>query len=140
MTAGCGSAVAAPQHPCGREENQGGYEHCWAGFEKEQQDSQDGLSEALESGDPCVVNACRDGGGRGEKWTVIVLGNVLSPVAGSNDSRFYRDILEEDEPLRRFNIITGSSERMVDCHAQLEGGVQRCGFEAVMPDGSVVCG
>jgi hypothetical protein len=75
-----------------------------------------------------------------QEWTVIVHGNVLSPVAWSNDSRFvfYPDILEKDEPVRRFNIMTGSSERMVDCHALLEGGVQRCGFEAVMPDGSVV--
>jgi hypothetical protein len=40
--------------------------------------------------------------------------------------------------VRRFNIKTGTSEKMVDCHALLEGGVQRCGFEAVMPDGSVV--
>jgi hypothetical protein len=75
-----------------------------------------------------------------QKWTVIVHGNVLSPVAWCNDSRFYQDILEEHEPVRRFNIMTGSSERMVDCHALLEGGVQRCRFEAVMPDGSVVCG
>jgi WD40 repeat protein len=75
-----------------------------------------------------------------QKWTVIVHGNVLSPVAWSNDSRFYQDILEEDEPVRRFNIMAGSSERMADCHALLEDGAQRCGFEAVMPDGSVVCG
>ena len=73
-----------------------------------------------------------------QKWTVIVHGNVLRPVTWSNDSRFvfYPDILGEDEPVRRFNIMTGSSERMVDCHALLEGGVQRCGFEAVMPVGS----
>jgi len=76
-----------------------------------------------------------------QKWTVIVHGNVLSPVAWSNDSRFvfYQDIL--DEPIRGFNITTsssGSSERIVDCRSLLEGGVQRCGFEAVMPDGSVV--
>jgi Tol biopolymer transport system component len=75
-----------------------------------------------------------------QKWTVIVHGNVLSPVAWSNDSRFvfYQDILEKDEPARRFNITTGSSERIVDCRSLLEGGVQRCGFEAVMPDASVV--
>ena len=75
-----------------------------------------------------------------QQWTVIVHGSVLSPVAWSKDSRFvyYQDLLEEDEPVRRFNIKTGTSEKMVDCHALLEGGVQRCGFEAVMPDGSVV--
>jgi hypothetical protein len=72
---------------------------------------------------------------------VIVHGNLLSPVAWSNDSRFvfYQDIL--DEPMRPFNITTGSSgssERIVDCRSLLEGNVQRCGFEAVMPDGSVV--
>ena len=75
-----------------------------------------------------------------QKWTVIVHGNVLSPVAWSTDSRFvfYQDILEEDEPVRRFNITTGSSERIVVCRSLLEGGGQRCGFEAVMPDGSAV--
>ena len=68
---------------------------------------------------------------------MIVHGNVLSPVAWSNDSRFvfYQDILKKDEPVRR---IPGSSERIVDRRSLLEGGVQRCGFEAVMPDGSVV--
>jgi len=75
-----------------------------------------------------------------QKWTVIVHGNVLSPVAWSNDSRFvfYQDILKKDEPVRRFNITTGPSERIVDCRSLLDGSVQRCGFEAVMPDGSVV--
>jgi len=57
-----------------------------------------------------------------------------------HDSRFvfYQDILEKDEPVRRFNITTGPSERIVDCRSLLDGSVQRCGFEAVMPDGSVV--
>jgi hypothetical protein len=50
---------------------------------------------------------------------VIAHGNVLSPVAWSN-------------------IKTGSYEQMLDCHALPEGGVRRCGFEAAMPDGSVV--
>ena len=65
-----------------------------------------------------------------QKWTAIVHGTVLSPVAWSNDSRFvfYQDIL--DEPMRRFNITTGSSERIVDCRSLLEGGIHRCGFEA----------
>jgi hypothetical protein len=73
------------------------------------------------------------------KLTVIVHGNVLSPVAWSNDSRFVfcQDILERMNRCG-FNITTGSSKRIVDCHSLLEGGVQRCGFEAVMPDGSVV--
>jgi len=59
------------------------------------------------------------------------------PSGVVHDSRFvfYQDIL--DEPMRRFNITTGSSERIVDCRSLLEGGVQPCGFEAVMPDGSV---
>jgi hypothetical protein len=66
-----------------------------------------------------------------QERTVIVHGNVLSPVAWSNDSRFvfYQDILEKDEPVRPFNITTGSSERIVDCRSLLEGGVKRCGIE-----------
>ena len=75
-----------------------------------------------------------------QKWTVIVHGNVLSPVAWSNDSRFvfYQDILEKDEPMRRFNIMTGSSERIVDCRSLLEGGYNARGSKRWMPDGSVV--
>jgi hypothetical protein len=42
-----------------------------------------------------------------QNWTVIVHGNVLSPVAWSNNSRFlfYQAILEKDEPVRRFKIM-----------------------------------
>jgi hypothetical protein len=41
---------------------------------------------------------------------------------------FYQDIVEKDEPVRPFNITTGSSERIVDCRSLLESGVQHCEF------------
>jgi len=41
--------------------------------------------------------------------------------------------VRNDEPVRRFNITTGSSERIVDCRSPLQGGCA-----AVIPDGSVL--
>jgi hypothetical protein len=35
-------------------------------------------------------------------------------------------------------IKDGKTDRVMDCRPLLEGGVQRCGFEGVMPDGSLI--
>jgi dipeptidyl aminopeptidase/acylaminoacyl peptidase len=75
-----------------------------------------------------------------QKWSEVARGNTFGPVAWSNDSQFvyYQDLLEEDEPVRRMRIADRKVERAVECRPLLEGGVQRCGFENVMPDGSIV--
>jgi Tol biopolymer transport system component/DNA-binding winged helix-turn-helix (wHTH) protein len=75
-----------------------------------------------------------------QKWSEAIRGNLLGPVAWSSDAQslYYQDILEEDEPVRRLRTRDRTVERVVECRALLEGGVQRCGFEDVMPDGSVV--
>jgi len=73
-----------------------------------------------------------------QTWTQIATGKLFGPVAWSSDSQFlyYQDILEEDEPVRRIRIKDRALERFVECRPFLEGGVQRCGFEGLMPDGS----
>jgi DNA-binding winged helix-turn-helix (wHTH) protein/Tol biopolymer transport system component len=75
-----------------------------------------------------------------QTWTQIAHGTIFGPVAWSSDSQFlyYQDILEEDEPVRRMRIKDRAVERIVECRPLLEGGVQRCGFEGLMPDGSPI--
>jgi Tol biopolymer transport system component/DNA-binding winged helix-turn-helix (wHTH) protein len=75
-----------------------------------------------------------------QQWKEAVHGKLLGPVGWSKNGQYlyFQDILEEDEPLRRLRIKDGRVERMVECRPLLEGGVQRCGFEEVMPDGSIV--
>jgi len=72
--------------------------------------------------------------------TELAKGEVLGPAAWSADSRFiyFQDILEEDEPVQRVSIADGRIERVLDFHKLLEGGVQRCGFESLAPDGTLV--
>jgi Tol biopolymer transport system component len=73
-------------------------------------------------------------------WTEATNGKVLGPAVWSLDSRYiyFQDILDEGEPVRRMNIHTRRVERVFDCSALLEAGVQRCGFEDLTPDGSLV--
>jgi Tol biopolymer transport system component/DNA-binding winged helix-turn-helix (wHTH) protein len=75
-----------------------------------------------------------------KKWEEVIQGNLLGPVAWSGDAQYlyYQDILEQDQPVRRMRLKDRSVERVVECRVLLEGGVQRCGFEDVMPDDSLV--
>jgi len=73
-----------------------------------------------------------------QKWTVILHGRVFSPVAWSADSRalFFQDLLEDDEPVHRYDIAARKTDLAVECRPLLEGGVLRCGFEDALPDDS----
>jgi Tol biopolymer transport system component/DNA-binding winged helix-turn-helix (wHTH) protein len=73
-------------------------------------------------------------------WTEVTTGKVLGPAVWSQDSRYiyFQDVLDEGEPVRRMNLQTRRVESVFDCSALLEAGVQRCGFEDLTPDGSLV--
>jgi len=75
-----------------------------------------------------------------QQWTTIARGNVFSPVAWSSDSRlvFYQDVLEDGEPVHRYNLQTRQTDVVMDCRPLLEGGVLRCGFEDLLSDGSLL--
>ena len=75
-----------------------------------------------------------------QKWTVIARGHVFSPVAWSPDSRylFLQDVLEDDEPVHRYNLATRKTDLAMECRPLLEGGVLRCGFEDALPDSSLL--
>jgi DNA-binding winged helix-turn-helix (wHTH) protein/Tol biopolymer transport system component len=77
---------------------------------------------------------------RSGQSTELAKGGVLGPAVWSADSRFiyFQDIVEEDEPVRRVSVGDGRIERVVDFRKWLEGGVQRCGFESLAPDGTLM--
>jgi len=74
------------------------------------------------------------------RWTEVTKGKVLGPAVWSQDSRYiyFQDVLDEGEPVRRMDLQTRRIERVFDCSTLLEGGVQRCGFEDLTPDSSLV--
>jgi hypothetical protein len=75
-----------------------------------------------------------------QKWSILVKGTVIGPVALSGDSRFlyYQDLLEQDQPVRRLNLQTRKAETVFECRPFLEGTVSRCAFEDLLPDGSLL--
>jgi hypothetical protein len=75
-----------------------------------------------------------------QKWYPAAQGKVLGAVAWSRDSQFvyFQDLLEEDEPVRRLRVKDGTMELIQSCRLLLEGGVQRCGFGGLAPDGSLL--
>ena len=78
---------------------------------------------------------------RTKKWAELEKVNIISPLAWTHDSKVlvYQDLGEENQPVRRMPIIDGKQggpvKRVEACKALLEGGVQRCGFEGLTPDG-----
>jgi DNA-binding winged helix-turn-helix (wHTH) protein/Tol biopolymer transport system component len=75
-----------------------------------------------------------------QKWSILVKGMVIGPVALSGDSQFlyYQDLLEQDQPVRRLNLRTRKAETVFECRPFLEGTVSRCAFEDLLPDGSLL--
>lgn len=75
-----------------------------------------------------------------QTWTRLLDGNVFSPVAWSADSRYlyYQDLIEEEQPVHRYDLLSHHSDITLSCKSFLESGVLRCGFEDLLPDGSVL--
>ncbi len=75
-----------------------------------------------------------------KKWKVLARGRVFSQAVWSSDSQFiyYQDILEPGEPIHRLRVSDLSVTTAFECNLLLEGGVLRCGFEGLAPDGSFV--
>jgi len=77
---------------------------------------------------------------RTNAWREIRKGKVFGPLAWSRDSKylFFQDILEQDQPIWKIRVQDGQLTKVVDFRNFLEGSAQRCGFEALAPDGSVL--
>jgi len=76
---------------------------------------------------------------RSQRWTAFGKGGALGPAVWSPDSRYiyFQDLVEENQPVHRVSVDTKKVDRVFDCTAILQG-VQRCGFEDITPDGSLV--
>lgn len=75
-----------------------------------------------------------------KRWKTLARGKVFGPVSWSPDSQFlfFQDVLEQREPVHRLRLSDLSLSTTFECTALLEGGVQRCGFEGLAPDGTLV--
>jgi Tol biopolymer transport system component len=75
-----------------------------------------------------------------QRWRGLAEGRVIARAVWSRDSKYvyFQDLVEEHEPVRRVEIASRRVDRVVDFNTLLEGGVQRCGFEGMSPDGSLV--
>jgi Tol biopolymer transport system component/DNA-binding winged helix-turn-helix (wHTH) protein len=71
------------------------------------------------------------------QWTELVRGTIGYPQ-WSHDGRYlyYQKILEENEPVFRFDPKTHVTERVADCKLELGTGVSRCAFLGLSPDDS----
>jgi Tol biopolymer transport system component/DNA-binding winged helix-turn-helix (wHTH) protein len=77
---------------------------------------------------------------RTERWTEIASGTLLSGHGWSHDSRYlyYQDLLAPEEPVSRYDVNSGKTERVMDFSALLHAGVMRCGFIGLAPDESLL--
>jgi hypothetical protein len=75
-----------------------------------------------------------------EKWSVIASGALLSRPTWSHDSKYLyvQDILEAGEPIYRFHAGDFKRERFLSFESLLNGGVQRCAFQDLARDGSLL--
>lgn len=71
------------------------------------------------------------------QWQTVVRGTIGFPT-WSHDSHtlYYQKILEENEPVYRFNPQTKVTERVADCKQELSTGISRCAFMGLAPDDS----
>lgn len=105
----------------------------------------DGLSTARWSPDGKSLAALRNDQRRLEvydfatrRWQVVASGAALSIPEWSRHGRFlyYQDLLAKGEPLFRLQRRSWRRQLVADFSAQLRGGIHRCGFFGLLPDGS----
>lgn len=70
-------------------------------------------------------------------WQEILRGTIGYP-AWSRDGRYlyYQKILDEGEPIYRYNPRSQGTERVADCGMEHRSGISRCAFLGLAPDDS----
>ena len=73
-------------------------------------------------------------------WQVVTTGAALSiPLwSGDNHYLYYQDLLAPGQPVFRLVVGSWHREQVADFSTVLHGGVNRCGFLGVAPDGSLL--
>lgn len=74
------------------------------------------------------------------KWQSIVTAAAIGFPSWSRDSNFvyYQKILEDGEPVYRFNVRTGQTEMVARFDDELAGGISRCALMGLAPDGALL--
>lgn len=77
---------------------------------------------------------------RTQTWKEIGQGALVGTVQWSRDSKYvyYQDILGQDEPIFRFAIASGKTDRFLDFSSLLRAGYTRCGFDRFESDGRLM--
>lgn len=78
---------------------------------------------------------------RAQSWSQVAQGNFIGgALSWSGDSKFlyFQDLLEPNEPVNRLRMDYRKIERVASFEVFLEGGVPRCGFQGLTPDGALL--
>ena len=74
------------------------------------------------------------------KWQTIVSATAIGFPSWSRDSEYlyYQKILEEGEPVYRFNLRTGHTDLVSRFDEELAGGISRCALMGLASDGELL--
>jgi Tol biopolymer transport system component/DNA-binding winged helix-turn-helix (wHTH) protein len=73
------------------------------------------------------------------RWQVVAHGNAFTgPLWSSDGYVYFQDLLAPGEPLFRYRPGARAPEQVAEFSAILDGGVHRCGFTGLAPDGSLL--
>jgi Tol biopolymer transport system component/DNA-binding winged helix-turn-helix (wHTH) protein len=73
-------------------------------------------------------------------WQTIARGTAIGFPVWSHDGRYiyYQRILDEGEPVYRFNVRTGLTDHVASFDAELSGGIWRCALMGLAPDDALL--
>jgi Tol biopolymer transport system component/DNA-binding winged helix-turn-helix (wHTH) protein len=74
------------------------------------------------------------------KWTSIVTAAAIGFPSWSRDSSslYYQKILEDGQPVYRFNMRMGHTDMVARFDDELAGGISRCALMGLAPDGALL--
>jgi Tol biopolymer transport system component/DNA-binding winged helix-turn-helix (wHTH) protein len=75
-----------------------------------------------------------------QKWTTVARATAIGYPAWSSDSQYlyYQRTLDEGEPVVRYSVRTRRTEPVTNFTAELAGGISRCAFLGVAPNGTLL--
>lgn len=75
------------------------------------------------------------------RWLQVAEGNFIAgELIWSDDSKFmyFQDLLAPNEPVCRLRMDNRRIERVASFEVFLQGGVPRCAFQGLAPDGALL--
>jgi DNA-binding winged helix-turn-helix (wHTH) protein/Tol biopolymer transport system component len=76
-----------------------------------------------------------------QSWSQLAEGDFIGgPLTWSGDSKFlyFQDLLAPNQPVNRFRMDNRRIERVASFEVFLQGGIPRCGFQGLTPDGALL--